>query len=423
MIQDVLDDRAPPILVYGILALSARFSKNPFFEGCEARERHRQYSAECKRLLDLEDVSLVTVQACVLLGATAVADVKPAAESVYYAVAFRIAQLLDLPRRSTVSAIEKEVNIRVWWTLCLIDVWSATGIGLPRYMIHRDDVPLPMNERKFLQLKREDTIPVENPPRPETSLIAQMIKLNLILAQIYEINDMAATGRSDGAALETAIRDISHRLDEWQAALPDYMRDTPTNMARYASEGLGRTFVALYVGYYHYGQLLFYQFLHQDCHASVPSTRFYANKCKVNAARLCELLYTAKATPDCEVLYTMVGHILVISSTVQLYILLFGIDDEEIRIARTRLERNFEILQCLRTFWPTLDVCFSRLRAFHKACRVSMETSFRLDQWMLRFLSEFAQPVGDRYSEDSDSSSWRVENIVASPSDFSNYLS
>lgn len=124
----MLDDRAPPILLYGILALSARsgivsvsgvfaltgfrFSKNPFFQGFEARERDREYSAECKRLLNLDDISLVTVQACVLLGATAIAEGKPAAESVYYAVAFRITQLLDLPNRTTMSPIEKEVNIR-----------------------------------------------------------------------------------------------------------------------------------------------------------------------------------------------------------------------------------------------------------------------------------------------------------------------
>ncbi|KAJ5808449.1 hypothetical protein N7474_009718 [Penicillium riverlandense] len=128
MIQDVLDDRAPLILLYGILALSARsgivfawgaaaltgsrFSKNPFFQGSEARERDRQYSAECKRLLNLDDVSLITVQACVLLGAAAIAEGKPGAESVYYAVACRITQLLDLPNQSTMSPIEKEVNIR-----------------------------------------------------------------------------------------------------------------------------------------------------------------------------------------------------------------------------------------------------------------------------------------------------------------------
>lgn len=420
-----------------------RFSKNPFFQDSDAREKGRQYSAKCKRFLDLDNVSLTTVQACVLLGATAVAEGKPAEESVYYAAACRIAQLLDLPNRFTVTPLEKEVNLRgpfpflplskydisdssvitVWWTLCLIDVWSSTGIGLPRLMVHRDDVPLPMDERVFLQLKREDTNTVKALPRPEASLIAQMIKLNQILAEIYGINNMAVIGQADGAALETAIRNASYHLDEWQAALPDYMRDTPVNMARYASEGLGRTFVALHIGYYHYGQLLFYRFLQQDCHGSVPSTLFYANKCKTYAAHLCELLYTANANPNCEVLYSMVGHILVVSSTVQLYILLFGVDDDEIKIARTRLERNFEILQHLRTFWPTLDLSFIRLRAFHQACRVSMNTSFRLDQWMLRFLSEFAQPVDDKFSEAPDPSALRVENIDAIPSGLRDFLS
>jgi hypothetical protein len=181
-------------------------------------------------------------------------------------------------------------------------------------------------------------------------------------------------------------------------------------MAWYASEGLGRTFVALHIGYYHYGQLLFYRFLQQDRHESVPNTHFYANKCKTYAANLCELLYTAKTNPNCEVLYSMVGHILVVSSTVQLYILLFSVDGEDIKIVRTRLERNFEILQHLRTFWPTLDLCLIRLRTFHQACRVSMDTSFRLDHWMLRFLSEFAHPVDDKFSEATNPNSLRMEN-------------
>ena len=60
----------------------------------------------------------------------------------------------------------------------------------------------------------------------------------------------------------------------------------------------------------------------------------------------------------------MVGHVLVIASTVQLHILLFGTDEIQIRAARSRLERNFEILSKLQSYWPTLDVCFSRFREF-----------------------------------------------------------
>lgn len=83
--------------------------------------------------------------------------------------------------------------------------------------------------------------------------------------------------------------------------------------------------------------------------------------------------------------YAVVGHIIVIASTVQIHTLLFSEPTEQISAARRRLERNFEILSQLRTYWPTLDICFTRLEAFHKACRSSIYESFRLDQWVLRF--------------------------------------
>ena len=271
----------------------------------------------------------------------------------------------------------------VWWTLCLIDVWSSAGVRLPRQMVHRDDVPLPMDEEAFLQLKRgEDgyftTAEIERDTA--TSLLAQMIKLNSILVDINNINERTVEGLAEDAILKDSVKEVSQRLDDWLAALPNQMRDTPANLAYHASRGLGHMFVAVYLGYYHFGQLLYYQFLHEDCHSSMPSAHYYADKCKEHAASLCEILYAANSTPGCEVLYTMVGHVLVIASTVQVHIVLFSDNEDQIRTARSRLERNFEILMQLRTYWPTLDVCFTRFRAFHKAvcnfrrpstCRIS----------------------------------------------------
>jgi hypothetical protein len=130
MIQDVLDNRVPVVLLYGMMALSARsgidfawkpyehalirfrFSSNPFFQGSDAREKGRGYITKCKQFLDLDNFSLTTVQACVLLGAAAVAEGNSAVESVYYAAACRIAQLLNLPNRTAVTPLEKEVDLR-----------------------------------------------------------------------------------------------------------------------------------------------------------------------------------------------------------------------------------------------------------------------------------------------------------------------
>lgn len=63
-------------------------------------------------MLDWNDVSLTTIQACVLLGAIAITNGNPASEYIHYAVACRMAQLLDLPNCQTRSRVEQEVNIR-----------------------------------------------------------------------------------------------------------------------------------------------------------------------------------------------------------------------------------------------------------------------------------------------------------------------
>lgn len=295
----------------------------------------------------------------------------------------------------------------------MIDVWSSTGVGLARQMPVLDSLPFPMDDVAFLALKQGETLPwiMDH----GSSLLAHMIKLNRILLEINLLNERTVSGTTSGVVLENEVMRLSNALDEWHNSLPASMHDTPVNLRRYASQGLGRMFVAVYLGYYHFGQLLFYQFLHGDCTGTVLSTRFYADRCKAYAKPLCEIIYAASSIPNCDVRYTMVGHIMVIASTVQIHTLLFSEDADQITAARRRLERNFEILSQLRAYWPTLDICFTRLQAFHKACRSSMDESFRLDQWMLRFLSEFAEPVDDRIVDRSAQEVWSLDNIGCTP--------
>ena len=299
----------------------------------------------------------------------------------------------------------------------MIDVWSSTGVNLPRQMPTLENVPLPIDEVAFLIFRRGSAqTPDFNAALTSTSsLLAQMIKLNRILADINSLNARTVAGTSTGITLENEAMDLSNALSDWHDNLPAYMHDNSSNIHRYAAQGLGRMFVAVYLGYYHFGQLLFYQFLHGDCHSTILNAKFYASKCKVFAESLCEMVYAAHSVPGCDVQYTMVGHILVVASTVQIHTLLFSDNEEQIAAARTRLERNFAILSQLRTYWPTLDICFTRLRAFHRACRSSMDEPFRLDQWMLRFLSEFAEPVNDKVVGGSNELAWSLENIGMSP--------
>lgn len=420
VMQDVADGTIPKVHLFAMISLSARFSEDPFFAGVDPRIRGRPYAQEAEHLLNLREVSLQTVQACVLIGAYVITDGDAAVEAVFYGIACRNALLLDLPNLAAMSRVEQEVNRRAWWTLCMIDVWSSNGIRLPRALTPRSDVPYPMEETIFLQLRREDMdLPSPNEMQESAaSLLTQMVKLNAILVEISLLNQQAATATASAFDFnhQEAVEQLTTKLESWYHNLPVQLQDTHANLARYAALGLGPMFVAVYLGYYHYGQLLYYGFLHEDSYNDTLYARYYADKCKAHSIGLCEITYRAYSTPGCEVYYTMVGHVLVISSTVQLHILLFGTDEIQIRAARSRLEKNFEILTRLQTFWPTLDASFTRFREFHKACQKSKENSFRMDRWMLQFLFEFAKPVEEKDPDDlAELKPWSMQDLGFSP--------
>lgn len=107
----------PRILLYAVMGLSARFSKHESQTKIPLQERGRPFTKDAERLLNLHEVSLTTIQACLLLGATAVTENESgqrgaAIESVYFGIACRMAQLLDLPNAPASTRIEQEVNRR-----------------------------------------------------------------------------------------------------------------------------------------------------------------------------------------------------------------------------------------------------------------------------------------------------------------------
>ncbi|RDW62820.1 hypothetical protein BP5796_11122 [Coleophoma crateriformis] len=418
-LDDAVQQRVPPIIIYAISALSARFSKNQAFAGIKVWERSTGFAKEAAQLLDVCDLSLATIQACVLLGTLNRTEGQGALETIHYSVACRMAQLLDLPNRPAENAIERELNLRVWWTLSKVDVWSSAGVGLPRQMPPIDDFPLPVDEDTFRSWGRDIPVSVtdSNTDR-KSSLFAQMLILTRILVRILDFHKAIVSGNTPPSDFSAKTTELSKSLDSWHNTLPTQLQDTAENMEAHGAKGLGRIFVALHIGYYHCGQLLFYQFLQEDCHGSLQDAQAYASKCRFYATSLCDLLDRSSRAPDCSVLYTMVGHDLVIASTVQVHTLLFSSSDSEISSANRRLTRNFEILSNLKEYWPVLETSFMRLRTFQEACTgKGMETSFAMNRWMVRFLYEFARPVGERKELDSkgrpwtDSQLWSVENI------------
>lgn len=271
----------------------------------------------------------------------------------------------------------------------MIDIWCSSGLHLPRQMQSTHTVQLPADEVVFLGLESRAT------SRPTTGGIwAQMANLAHIWADIYELNQSVIRETKDPQDLEKAVETLLKRLEMWSAVLPLSLRKTRSNLDYYASVGLGSAFAALHLGYHYYTEVLCYQFLADGASSANPD---YAEKCKEHAKHFCDLLYLCLEIPNSECLFVMVGHMLVVSSTVYIHTLMFSDLEDEITIARRRLEKNFQILMRLQSFWVKLDVSLSRLQAFHNACKISAEHSFGMDKWMLCFLLEHGVAVPERY--------------------------
>lgn len=293
-------------------------------------------------------------------------------------------------------------------------------------MVEKDEISLPLDESSFLNWRHENVLQSElaTVSHHQPSLFAHMIVLNRIFIDINDFHSLSVNITRGAAGPELpnqTIQSLAGRLRNWYASLPPQMLNTSENLRIFGSRGLGRIFVAVHMGYYHFGQLLFYEYLHvcQQSAAEPEVANANARTCKIFSSSLCDLVYDAHQTPGCKVLYTMVGHNLVVASTIQIHTLLFSDSDTEITEARIRLERNFEILLLLRNFWPVLEISFEAFRTFRQACRRNMETAFKMDDWMLRFLYGFANKVEDKeVYEMAAGGVWPVEGIGFSPSEW-----
>lgn len=106
------DGSLPRILLFAVMGLSARFSRHESLTNITPRERGKPFTKEAERLLNIHVISLITIQACLLLGASAVVEGEGATESVYFSIACRMAMLLDLPNIHSTTAIQQEVQFR-----------------------------------------------------------------------------------------------------------------------------------------------------------------------------------------------------------------------------------------------------------------------------------------------------------------------
>lgn len=95
----------PLLVTMDVRLMLCRFSSTPQRNGDHFADRAYQ-------ALDMRDVSIVTIQGCILLGTMCFVDGKSEAEAIYYSTALRLGMILDLPRRHCATELERQINLR-----------------------------------------------------------------------------------------------------------------------------------------------------------------------------------------------------------------------------------------------------------------------------------------------------------------------
>ncbi|KAH7411186.1 hypothetical protein BKA64DRAFT_662873 [Cadophora sp. MPI-SDFR-AT-0126] len=387
------------VVLLSILGLAARFS-----EDTEIQLRGPKFAEAAKTLLkaDLEHACIENIQACILIGNICLGDSDPDAESLYFVLANRMAQIEKLNVVNEADdGITREIKLRLWWTCYLTDTWASGGSGLPRQFNILNVAPrLPMDEGIFWSMQPGD--PDVSSYEWKPGFWGYNVKLACIYTQIADhTKRVVQTSAWDEEESEDTVLELSVQLTAYEESLPITMRYSPANLTLQVQRGLGRQFIALHLALNHYYVLLFYQYLDRN-RPFTTNGKAYSERCKQHALLFCDILSASRTHAGAEALYNIVGHVTVVSSSVLLHTFLFGNPDEVLDIRR-RLESNFESLVQLRKYWPSVELMINRLVVFQQRCLQSeMANTHRLNKWMVRFLLQHALALDDDEDESLD---------------------
>ncbi|CAI7593416.1 unnamed protein product [Penicillium palitans] len=416
--QQFHDGTASMMHIYAMCALAARFSDNPVFHGIPRGSRGKVYISEAVNLAQQSIItpSLESVQGLVLIGYFYGGEGDTKAKHVYIGIARLHAETLSLwAVPQDCSPLCQEEYRRTLLSLNIGSAWSATDISIePVSLNHGPQVKiLQFDDVAFQSLDPELAQGTSLSPQSTYNMWACMAKTLDIFNKTSLLLQRMSQGLVgfDNYCQEAAV--LEGRLDQWEENLPSSLTYTTENIMCSVKQRLGRTFLAMHIGYHHFRQMLFFPFLdaHRDKYTINLAER--SAQCKRSANIISEILRYSTDIEDCDLNCFIYGHIAVISSCVHLHTLLFGDNAESLSIARQWLLLNFKYLMDIKSYWPVVDHSVARLREFQNCCRDSISDPFALDNWMARFLTEHSSYLSERQTATFQPSGLAPESTTA----------
>ncbi|KAH6620296.1 hypothetical protein C7974DRAFT_230404 [Boeremia exigua] len=406
--------QVPDFLVWGMAALSSRFSDHVCFASVPRKERSRRWLDKALHAFysRTDDICISALQGTVLLGMACFVEAEYEKEDLLSAQAIRMVQVMHLPDKTCTDAILFEIQVRLYWQVYLMDAWQASRAQYPRQIRSDPGIPRIMEEKAFYQLQdyvatsdaQLDT--AHNKDANRRGLWSTMLPLSEIHSRIQHLNYVLCGSNEEPYEEPVRVEEIAEELQKWHHALPTELEYRSMNIIRVKEDGLFREFNVLHILYHYQFQLLYYQYLQKDPNVDPKSAiaierETYAADCKYHAKRMSEIFWAANNQKGTECFWSPVNaHLLVVASTVHLHTLLFDTSEEHMAQTKKLLEQNFSMLLQLQEYWPSVELAMMRLRAFHRTCLLNTEPSesFNMDDWKAQFLNRYHMPVDDRES-------------------------
>ncbi|CAO3681246.1 unnamed protein product [Rhizopus stolonifer] len=252
--------------------------------------------------------SISTIQALVISNNhRASLDEKIASAWLLSCVGVRMAQHLGLHRSSDQWEIEegeKQVRKRVWWSIYILDKWSAASTGKPQTILdedcdetyaieyasreevmdHHEKDNYPSLDQHVANKVKGDTIPIYQP-------FVQLVKLSEILGKILQgLYTPLAKKHSEEHGSDAVVAYLGKALSDWRSALPPSLQhsiNTTQRLNHQGKEPLLSMSNILHLSYYTLLILLHRPFIEKA--GSSPGLQSSLNICTDSAVKIVEI--------------------------------------------------------------------------------------------------------------------------------------
>jgi hypothetical protein len=265
------EGKAPPILVYAMYTLAARFSNHPHYNDIPRGQRGKLGTSAVESLIHQSIItpSLEIVQALILIGYYYGGEGNTKAKHIYSGLARLHAEALGMPAiPKDATTMRQEEYRRTWLSVHIASHWTATDMSIDSVSFTHgpEFVPLEVDDAMFASLDPD-------PPRTASpcNMWAHMAKTLEIFNRTSALLRRLSQGLIHFSDYCMEATRLERSLDEWEQNLPQNLRYNMENISSSVTNRLGRTFLAMHIGRHHFRQMLFFPFLDARSNRDTPN--------------------------------------------------------------------------------------------------------------------------------------------------------